>query len=234
MSVSFISVTLDSRLIEKKKFDQDSISIGRDAENDININNLAVSRFHAKITKELDKYLLQDLGSANGTFVNGNRIDSMEVIPGDSILIGKHVLTLEAGRMHHDDEAFGEGHTVMVDQDTQDRFLKQMEESPAPQQPTAPNSSGLSKIILPGGFETPIDNDFFSIGSEPSCNIKINGMFIKGKHASIIKHGNNQYRIINSGSFFKPTKVNGKKIDQKILRNGDVIQIGSAKMIFIS
>ena len=49
---SFISVSLDTKLLEKKKFDQESISIGRDVENDIHINNLAVSRFHAKIHKE--------------------------------------------------------------------------------------------------------------------------------------------------------------------------------------
>ena len=240
MSVAFISVTLDSKLIEKKKFDRYSVSIGRDVENDITINNLAVSRFHAKIEKEDDRYILKDLGSSNGTFVNGNRIDSAEIIPGDSVLIGKHILTLETSKIHHNDEAFTEGHTVMVDSSTQDKFLKQMEDQPLevesssqPQVQYQPPSRG-SRIILPGGVETPLNSEFFSIGSDPSCDVKVNGLFIKAKHASIIKHGDNQFRIINSGSFLKPTKVNGTKIDQKILQNGDVIQIGNAKMIFIS
>jgi len=57
LNQTFISVSLDARMIEKKKFDTETISIGRDIENDIYINNLAVSRFHAKIHREGQKIM---------------------------------------------------------------------------------------------------------------------------------------------------------------------------------
>jgi len=66
MSVYIIYVTLDSRVIEKRKMDQDVISIGRGKDNDIVINNLAVSRYHAMIFAKAGKVKIKDLGSANG------------------------------------------------------------------------------------------------------------------------------------------------------------------------
>ena len=220
---SFISVSLDTKLLEKKKFDSDSISVGRDVENDIHINNLAVSRFHAKIHKEGEKYIIKDLGSANGTFVNGNKIDWAEINVGDVVLIGKHALKLESSN-NVQDEAFIEGNTVMVDRNTQDKFLKKLETQ-------IPSSQ--TKLISSGGIEIPINSEFFTIGKNSGCNVNLKELFVKDTHASIIRQGDGSYRIINSGSFFKPTKVNGSKINEKILKSGDVIQIGSHKMVFV-
>jgi pSer/pThr/pTyr-binding forkhead associated (FHA) protein len=219
----FISVSLESRLIEKKRFDTDAISIGRDIENDIYINNLAVSRFHAKFHKEGHKIIIKDLGSANGTFVNGHKIDWEEVNVGDVVLIGKHILTMEHPKIV-EDEAFAEGHTVMVDQNTQDKFLKQL---------GAKLPSNHTKLIASGGVEIPVHTEYFTIGKNPDANINLNELFVKDTHASIVRQSDGNFRIINTGSFFKPTKVNGKKIHEKILRSGDVIQIGNHKMVFV-
>lgn len=220
---TFISVSLDGRMIEKKKFDTDSISIGRDIENDIYINNLAVSRFHAKIHKEGRKIVIKDLGSANGTFVNGHKIDWAEVNVGDIVLIGKHTLIIEHPSQVQD-EAFTEGHTVMVDRNTQDKFLKKLETK-------IPSNS--TKLIGSGGVETPINAEYFTIGRNQEANINLNELFVKDTHASIVRQSDGNFRIINTGSFFKPTKVNGKKIQEKILNSGDVIQIGNNKMVFV-
>lgn len=69
------------------------ISIGRMEDNDVVVDNLAVSRHHARLVRERDKYYLEDLSSHNGTFVNDKRIIKCELSEGDNILIGKHVLT---------------------------------------------------------------------------------------------------------------------------------------------
>jgi len=220
---TFISVSLESRLIEKKKFDSETISIGRDIENDIYINNLAVSRFHAKMHKEGSKIIIKDLGSANGTYVNGHKIDSAEVNVEDVILIGKHILILNHPT-NVQDEAFMEGQTVMVDQNTQDKFLKQL---------GAKMPSNHTKLIVSGGVEIPINAEYFIIGKNPDANFYLNELFVKDTHASIVRQSDGNFRIINTGSFFKPTKVNGKKIHEKILRSGDVIQIGNHKMVFV-
>ena len=220
---TFISVSLDARMIEKKKFDTESISIGRDIENDIYINNLAVSRFHAKIHKEGNKIVIKDLGSANGTFVNGHKIDWAEVNVGDIVLIGKHTLIIEHPSQVQD-EAFTEGHTVMVDRNTQDKFLKKLETK---------IPSNNTKLIGSGGVEVPIQTEYFTIGRNPDAHVKLNELFVKDTHASIVRQSDGNFRIINTGSFFKPTKVNGKKVQEKILNSGDVIQIGNNKMVFV-
>jgi len=223
LNQTFISVSLDARMIEKKKFDTDSISIGRDIENDLYINNLAVSRFHAKIYREGPKIIIKDLGSANGTYVNGKKIEWANINIGDIIMVGKHTLTLDQSTKIQD-EAFTEGHTVMVDQNTQDKLLRRLESQ---------NSPGNSKLIGSGGIEIPIQVEYFTIGKNPDANVNLNELFVKDIHASIVRQSDGNYRIINSGSFFKPTKINGKKIHEQILNSGDVIQIGNHKMVFV-
>jgi len=68
------------------------ISIGRNAKNDVQIDNPAVSSSHAMIKKVMNTYFIEDLGSTNGTFVNEKKIDKYEILDGDEVIIGKHNL----------------------------------------------------------------------------------------------------------------------------------------------
>jgi pSer/pThr/pTyr-binding forkhead associated (FHA) protein len=92
-------------------------SIGRTSANDIAIENLAVSRRHAEIVRLEDQFLLRDLHSSNGTYVNGLRIVEHALCDGDTILIGKHTLLfiaddalalamVAAPKVGHDPETF--------------------------------------------------------------------------------------------------------------------------------
>jgi pSer/pThr/pTyr-binding forkhead associated (FHA) protein len=68
------------------------IAIGRDPSNDIVINEAEVSRKHARLLFQDELYVLEDLGSTNGTFVNGQRLESpQELEPGDMILLGENI-----------------------------------------------------------------------------------------------------------------------------------------------
>jgi hypothetical protein len=71
------------------------VGIGRHASNEIQLPSRAVSNFHAEILKEDGALVIRDLGSTNGTRVNGECIDRSPVSPGDSIRIGNHVLSLQ-------------------------------------------------------------------------------------------------------------------------------------------
>ncbi len=71
MSFPSISITLNSKEIDRKALDQELIAIGRDMDNDIVINNLAVSRCHAILQVHNGKVTVKDMASANGTFING-------------------------------------------------------------------------------------------------------------------------------------------------------------------
>ena len=71
------------------------IIIGREPNNLISINDAEVSRKHAKLILQNSLFVIQDLGSTNGTFINGQRITSPVVLkPGDTITLGENVVLL--------------------------------------------------------------------------------------------------------------------------------------------
>ena len=78
--------------VSEYTLDKETITIGRKPDNDIHIDNLAVSSHHAKILTILNDSFIEDLGSTNGTFINGNKITKHALQPGEVIAIGKHEL----------------------------------------------------------------------------------------------------------------------------------------------
>jgi pSer/pThr/pTyr-binding forkhead associated (FHA) protein len=78
------------------RLSEDITSIGRDAENDIVLNDEAASNFHAKVRIEDNKFMLYDLVTTNGTFVNDKELrNSMELKENDKVRIGETVLVLK-------------------------------------------------------------------------------------------------------------------------------------------
>jgi hypothetical protein len=68
------------------------IYIGRDINNDIVINDAEISRKHARLILQAGEYVLEDLGSTNGTYVNGQRLMGPHVLrQGETILLGENV-----------------------------------------------------------------------------------------------------------------------------------------------
>ncbi len=72
--------------------------IGRDVTNDVVVGDAEVSRQHSRLTRTPGGYVLEDLGSTNGTFVNGERLVAPQVMnPGDLVALGETVsLTFDA------------------------------------------------------------------------------------------------------------------------------------------
>jgi predicted component of type VI protein secretion system len=72
--------------------------LGRDVSNDIILGDSEISRQHARLTRTPGGYVLEDLGSTNGSFVNGERLMAPRVLnPGDLIALGENVsLTFDA------------------------------------------------------------------------------------------------------------------------------------------
>jgi predicted component of type VI protein secretion system len=68
------------------------LSLGRDLSNDIVISDADVSRRHARLVQQGEGYLLEDLGSTNGTFINGSRVTAPQTLQsGDLIKLGEMV-----------------------------------------------------------------------------------------------------------------------------------------------
>ncbi|HVL80250.1 MAG TPA: FHA domain-containing protein [Actinomycetota bacterium] len=69
--------------------DKALVAVGRHPQSDIFLNDITVSRRHAEIRLENDSYVVTDLGSLNGTYVNRERVDRSELGSGDEVQIGK-------------------------------------------------------------------------------------------------------------------------------------------------
>jgi pSer/pThr/pTyr-binding forkhead associated (FHA) protein len=96
-----VQLSLKGRLLSEVPFVGDQLRIGRMRENDVVVNNLAVSRFHAVLKREGDGYALEDLGSENGTQLNGERVSgTVPMTTGDVIQLGKYELRIVSGAGH--------------------------------------------------------------------------------------------------------------------------------------
>ena len=69
--------------------DTDQVSAGRHPDSDIFLDDVTVSRRHALFRRTSAGYLVQDVGSLNGTYVNRDRIDEVLLSGGDEVQIGK-------------------------------------------------------------------------------------------------------------------------------------------------
>ncbi|MDH5473899.1 MAG: FHA domain-containing protein [Gammaproteobacteria bacterium] len=96
--MALILQTVDGVVANKFEITDKPLGFGRSPANQVHIDDLAVSNEHAQIFSETDKegketFILQDLGSTNGTFINEIRIDKEELHHNDSLRVGWNVFT---------------------------------------------------------------------------------------------------------------------------------------------
>src|SRR5258706_867016 len=77
------------------KFERELLTLGRALDNDIRLNSTQVSRYHCRIERGPEGVWLTDLGSANGTQVNGVRVDRRRLAAGDRLQVGGVRIVLE-------------------------------------------------------------------------------------------------------------------------------------------
>lgn len=105
---------------ERIRADADVQILGRDPEADIVISHPSVSWHHARLSRQAQGYLLEDLGSSNGTYVNGNQISAPTLLrDGDEILLGFYAFVLEAATA---------GKSVLMKKETLDGFILEARE----------------------------------------------------------------------------------------------------------
>ena len=76
----------------------DQLIIGRDAASSVAISDAEVSRKHARLNFQGGKYVIEDLGSTNGTFVNGQRLSGATVLKsGDVVSLGEQIVLMYEG-----------------------------------------------------------------------------------------------------------------------------------------
>ena len=94
-----LTVYLRERLLGRSSFEDDEVRIGRNPDNEVQIDNLALSRYHASIEVVAGLHVLKDFGSQNGTFVNGERLVGRRALnDGDQIGLGKFTLVFNGDK----------------------------------------------------------------------------------------------------------------------------------------
>jgi len=241
-------------IIKEIPIEKEALTIGRKEENDITIDNMAVSGKHAKIIHEGDSCILYDLNSLNGTFVNGVKTSKTSLKNNDQIIIGKHTLIFKddsapekKGPVITSSEMSATGETVILDTRKQRELLSQIApEQPAPSPPgptvrpsAAPAqprpSEKIGVVAIISGQSAPREVELTKrltvLGKSSNVDIRVGGFFV-GKTAVLINRRPQGYFLSYSEGLSKP-KVNGKAVTTQVqLTDGDQIEIGDTKMHF--
>ncbi len=223
----------DSNIGEYHIKEGQSLTIGRSDKNNIVIENLAVSGRHAKIDALEDGYLLTDLKSKNGSFVNEKQVTSHWLENNDVITIGKHTLVFayKEGEKQFESAASGMMDKTMV-MDTaahRDLLAKSVPDMAAMEKK---EPIGILSFLSGGEGEIELTKKLTKIGKDSSSDIKVGGMMV-GKTAATISKRPQGYHLSYVEGMSKP-KVNNEAVKESVLlKEFDIIEIGSVKMEFI-
>src|SRR3954447_25153752 len=94
-----LSIFWKDKLVSRSAFTIDEVRIGRSGDNEVQIDNPDLSRYHASIEHVGTVHVIKDFGSQNGTFVNGEPVNGRRALnDGDRIVLGKYRLVFHAPR----------------------------------------------------------------------------------------------------------------------------------------
>ena len=210
-----------------------SVTIGRHSDNDIVLENRAVSGRHAEIEGTEQGFYITDFHSKNGTFVNHQLVISHKLQHGDIITISKHEMRFlyEDNESQYDEEDTESIHETLV-MDTSDHRSKlaQGVSDIASREPVKKTLGALS-FFSGGQGDIPVDKEIVTVGKSPDCDVIIRGLLV-GNTAFLIQKNLGDYILKYIEGMAKP-KVNYRKVNDEIVLNEfDVIEIGSAKFQF--
>src|SRR5438309_9466943 len=89
-----LSLMFEEKLVKEVPVGSNPVRIGRSPDNDLVVDNLAVSNDHARVYFETGRLVVEDRGSLNGTFVNDLRVERATLHDGYAIWMGRHSIKL--------------------------------------------------------------------------------------------------------------------------------------------
>ncbi len=222
-------------------------TIGRLPDNTVVIDNPAVSGHHACVFRDGDAYVVEDLQSTNGTFVNEKRVSRYLLQDGDVLLVGKHMLEFDARAVEQpviDDATMLIPHiegTVLLDT-TQHRALlaKLGIRDPAKSAAdalkvgkvaAAPARIGVLRVIR-GEADRPefsLETQTSFIGRAESSLVRLRGWFKPSVAVAITRDGQNYVATLLNGK----TLINHQpRRGRHHLRDGDLLEVGGLLLEF--
>jgi pSer/pThr/pTyr-binding forkhead associated (FHA) protein len=242
-----LCLKFEQSVLKEVPLTQAATTIGRLPDNTLQIDNLAVSGHHAKVYWNDGHYVIEDLGSLNGTYVNNKRVGQATLIHGDQVLIGKHVVEFKnEGSM-----ALGASvpkarpatpkldATVVLDtRQAQGMIAEKGAPAPAARSVTGapvPAKERIGLLDVVGGKTDQtkyiLTGKMTMIGKSDMATVKLKGLFAPTT-AALISKRETKYFIAPSEQKIK-LKVNGEDSPNlRELNAGDVIEVGKFKAVF--
>jgi len=196
--------------------DKERVTIGRHADNDICLNDKAVSGYHAVVITILADSFLEDLDSTNGTLVNGKQIAKHPLCSGDTIVIGRNSLVYQCDQQHGEDFE-----KTMI--------LRPAQVAAAVNMPSSAASEGkpqTARLRVEGGSNA---------GRELELTKALTTIGKPGVQVAAITKRTDGYYIVHVGGGGMRPLVNGSEIDTHALKlsANDLIELAGTKMKFI-
>ena len=236
---------LDGQVLAEYNMSKERYTVGRLPDNDIRIDNSAVSGHHALVINILNDSFLEDLNSTNGTYVNGKLIKKHALQHGDVITVGHHALR------------FVDSET----EESQDEFEKTMVISPrdaanlvagSPKAAAAMQAPQATAAATAGNGAAAAASPAFPNGVLPRAKLQVLSGQFAGRElelvktlttlgrpgvqvAAITRRADGFYIVhVESGKEADYPLVNGSAIGQQArkLRDNDVVQLAGVKMGF--
>ena len=216
------------------------VTIGRAPDNDIPIDNLAVSNYHARVYVEAGSLVVEDLNSLNGSFLNDIRVERAMLKDGDAILIGKHHILVD---QMHDAALPVDGwrkapaprvNETMVLDTRQRREMFEQAVAAGERSQLSPERLLVPTLIVVRGRtdakEYRLSGKLTVIGRSDMATVRLRGWFTPNLAAQINKHEDGYY--LGRGDLVP--KVNGVEIGALTkLNDGDVIEVGRVRLNFL-
>jgi len=235
-----LSLMFEEKLVKEVPVGSRPVRIGRSPDNDLVVDNLAVSNDHARVYFEAGRLVVEDRGSLNGTFVNDLRVERATLHDGDSIWVGKHhikvdatgdaPLPYESGRRT---TAPMINETMVLDTKVRRDMLQQAAAMGERTQFAAGRIRVPTIVVLSGrtdAKEYVLTNKLTTIGKSAMATIKLRGWF-KPQMAAQINQRDDGYYI---GSGDKIPVVNGVAIPGPTrLNDGDLVELSGVRLNFI-
>lgn len=235
-----LSLMFEDKLVKEVPVGGRPVSIGRSPDNDLPVDNLAVSNYHARVYFEAGRLVVEDLDSLNGTFVNDLRIERATLHDGDNIHVGKHHIKVDAsgdapvpwetGRKANAPRI---NETMVLDTKARREMLSQAAAMGERTQFAAGRIQVPTLIVLGGKTdqkEYMLTNKLTVIGKSAMATVRIKGWF-KPQMAAQINQRDDGFYI---GPGDKVPTVNGTPIPGPTrLNDGDLVEVCGIRLNFI-
>jgi len=215
---------------------KDEITVGRKPDNDVVIDNPAVSGHHCKIVRVDESFFVEDLNSTNGVFLNARKITKSGLQNNDVIGVAKHALKFIDDRPQEEPKPAAPAPKPST-ADSTIMFSPQKQQELAAASTTAARKKPAMIRITKGVVDQPeyeLKGRSTYIGKSSHVQIRIKGTGLFGsapESAAMIANNRDGYFLIPVKEGY--VKLNGRPVHQKErLKDGDVIQAGGTTLQF--